>query len=79
MQTNSNIKAIVWSQVNCPACTQAKALLDSRGIAYEVKMLGENATKEELLDAVPGARSVPQIFLGGDYVGGLAELRSALR
>jgi len=78
MQTNS-IKAIVWSQTNCPACNQAKALLDSRGIAYEVKMLGENATKKELLDAVPTARSVPQIFINGEYVGGLAELRNALR
>ncbi len=78
MQTNST-KAIVWSQSNCPACSQAKALLDSRGIEYEVKMLGENATKQELMEAVPTARSVPQIFLNGEYVGGLSELRNVLR
>lgn len=78
MQTNSN-KTIVWSQSNCAACEQAKALLDSRGIEYEVKLLGENATKQELIEAVPHARSVPQIFLQGTYVGGLAELRNALR
>lgn len=79
MQANSNIKAVVWSQVNCPACEQAKALLTSRGIPFEVKTLGETATKQELLEAVPNARSVPQIFLGGNYVGGLNELRNALR
>jgi len=78
MQTNSN-KTVVWSQTNCAACEQAKALLDSRGITYEVKLLGENATKQELIEAVPNARSVPQIFLQGTYVGGLAELRNALR
>ncbi len=79
MQTNLNNKrAVVWSQTNCPACNQAKALLDIKGISYEVKMLGENATKQDLLEAVPSARSVPQIFLDGKYVGGLPELRKAI-
>ena len=78
MQKNSNNKAVVWSQANCPACNQAKALLDAKGIAYEVKMLGENATKQELVEAVPGARSVPQIFLNGEYVGGLDALRKII-
>ena len=76
MKTNS--KAIVWSQQNCLACSQAKSLLDTKGIPYEVKMLGENATKQELLEAVPDARSVPQIFLDGKYVGGLDALRKIL-
>lgn len=79
MQTNLNNKrAIVWSQTNCPACNQAKTLLDLKGISYEVKMLGENATKQELLEAVPDARSVPQIFLDGKYVGGLDALRKTV-
>ena len=79
MQTNLNNKrAVVWSQTNCPACNQAKSLLDIKGIEYEVKMLGVDATKQELLEAVPDARSVPQIFLDGKYVGGLTELRKAL-
>ena len=80
MQTNSTNRpfAVVWSQTNCLACNQAKNLLDIKGIPYEVKMLGENATKQELLEAVPGARSVPQIFLNGKYVGGLEALRKIL-
>ena len=80
MQTNSTNRpfAVVWSQTNCLACNQAKNLLDIKGIPYQVKMLGENATKQELLEAVPGARSVPQIFLNGKYVGGLEALRKIL-
>lgn len=79
MQTNLNNKrAIVWSQANCPACLQAKNLLDIKGISYEIKMLGENATKQELLAAVPDARSVPQIFLDGKYVGGINDLRKTV-
>ena len=80
MQTKSNKtnSAVVWSQANCLACNQAKTLLEIKGIPYELKMLGENATKKELLDAVPDARSVPQIFLNGKYIGGLDALRKIL-
>lgn len=78
MQTNSINKAIVWSQPNCVACNQAKALLEIKNIDYEVKMLGENATKQELLEMIPTARSVPQIFINGKYIGGLPELRKAI-
>jgi glutaredoxin 3 len=75
MPTNSNNKAVIWSQRNCIACDQAKNILEFRNIPYEIKILGENATKQELLEAVPDARSVPQIFINGKYIGGVAELR----
>ena len=79
MQKNSNNNsAVIWSQANCLACNQAKTLLEIKGIPYELKMLGENATKKELLEAVPEARSVPQIFLNGKYIGGLDALRKIL-
>lgn len=78
MQTKSQIKAVLWSQPNCPACNTAKAIMDKMGIQYDVKMLGENATKQDLIAAVPDARSVPQIFLDGEYIGGLDQLRNKL-
>lgn len=72
-------KAEVWSQTNCPACTQAKALLDRYSIPYTEKMIGVNGyTKKDLIDRVPQARSVPQVFLDGKYVGGLLELKKIL-
>ena len=71
-------KAEVWSQTNCPACKEAKRLLTSFGIEYTEQMLGENATKKDLIEKVPNARSVPQIFLDGEYVGGLPELKKRL-
>ena len=78
MQTNLHKTAEVWSQTNCPACTEAKRLLDSKGITYQVKMLGVDVTKKDLIDVVPHARSVPQIFVNGEYVGGLQELKQKL-
>ncbi len=79
MQKNSPKLAQVWSQTNCPACTEAKRLLDLHGVQIEERMLGINGyTKKELIEAVPHARSVPQIFVDGEYVGGLQELKRKL-
>ena len=72
------MKAIIWSKYYCPYCDQAKALLTSKGIVFEEKKIGDGYTKEELLEAVPTARSVPQIFLDGELVGGFTELRQKL-
>ena len=81
MPTKSNQfnSAQVWSQTNCPACTKAKRFLEQSGIAYSECMIGINGyTRKDLLDVVPTARSVPQIFLNGEYVGGLQELKKVL-
>jgi glutaredoxin 3 len=70
------MKAIIWSRENCPYCVQAKALLEQKGIEYEERKIGEGWTKEDLLEAVPNARTVPQIFLNDELVGGYTELRA---
>lgn len=72
------MRAIVWSKYHCPYCDQAKALLQQKGIPFEEKKIGDGYTKEELLEAVPTARTVPQIFLDGKLIGGFTELRQHL-
>lgn len=72
------MKAIVWSKYHCPYCDQAKALLTHKGIEFEEKKIGDGYTREDLLEAVPTARTVPQIFLDGELVGGFTELRAKL-
>ncbi len=69
------MKAIVWSKYHCPYCDQAKALLKSKNIEFEERKIGDGFTKEELLEAVPNARTVPQIFLDGKLIGGFSELQ----
>lgn len=61
--------ATVWSKDNCGYCTAAIGLLRSKGFSVEVKKVGGGVTKEDLLQAVPGARTLPQIFLNNTYVG----------
>ena len=70
------MRAIIWSKPDCIFCVKAKAELTSRGIEYEERILGIDWTKEQLQEMVPNARTVPQIFLDGIYVGGYNDLRS---
>lgn len=71
--------AIVWSKQNCPQCEQAKQLLSRKGYQFEIRMIGDGHwTREMLLEAVPTARTVPQIFIDQEYVGGISELKAKL-
>lgn len=70
------MRALVWSKDHCPYCVQAKALLTQKGIEFEERKIGDGWTKEQLLEAVPDARTVPQIFLDGELVGGFTDLRA---
>jgi glutaredoxin len=64
-------ETIVWSKDNCPYCAKAKRMLDSKSIRYEERNIGTGPwTKEQLLEAAPDAKTVPQIFLHGKYIGG---------
>ena len=72
-------KAIVWSKHQCPYCDQAKALLKQKGIEFEERNIMTNWTKEQLLEAVPTARTVPQIFIDDKLIGGFTELRTHLQ
>jgi glutaredoxin 3 len=73
------MKAVVWSKDVCPFCDQAKNLLKLKGIEFEEKKIGHGYTREQLLEAVPDARTVPQIFLDGTLIGGFTELRKHLQ
>ncbi len=72
------MRAIIWSKDSCTYCVQAKRLLEQKGIEFEERKIGEGWTKEQLLEAVPNAKTVPQIFLDNELVGGFAELKLRL-
>ena len=73
------MKATVWSKNACPFCDKAKNLLKSRGIEIEERNVSTDWTREQLLEAVPTARTLPQIFLDDAYIGGFTELRRHLQ
>ena len=73
------MKAIVWSNIGCHFCEMAKDLLKQKGIEYEERSLAKEWKVQQLLEAVPGARSVPQIFVDEKYIGGYEELVEHLK
>jgi glutaredoxin len=73
------MKAIVWSKYHCPYCDQAKALLKQKGIPFEERKIGDGYSKEDLFEAVPTARTVPQIFIDEQLIGGFTELKAHLQ
>ena len=72
------MKAVVWSKPACPHCESAKQLLRIKGIEYEEKNIAEGHKIQDLLALVPNARTMPQIWLDGEHLGGYYELEKKL-
>lgn len=68
----------IYTKDNCSFCTNAKALMTSRGIRYTELKLNEDFSREFLLENFPSAKSFPVIIVDGFYIGGYNELRSKL-
>ena len=73
------MKAVIYSREQCVFCDQAKRLLEQHDIPFDERMIGRGHTREELLEKVPGARSVPQVFLNDQLIGGYNEIKHHLR
>ena len=67
-------KAKVYTTIHCPFCVRAKELLDSQGIDYETIDLSDNPEELMALKERTGMRTVPQIFIDGEFIGGFQEL-----
>lgn len=69
---------VVYSKDHCPFCDQAKNWLKSKGLGFTEHKIGTNGfTRENLLEAVPTARTVPQIIIDGTLIGGWDNLRAS--
>jgi glutaredoxin 3 len=69
----------VYSKDNCPYCVKAKNLLNARGIEFTEIKIGVDITRDEFLETFPSARTVPQIILEGEHIGGYTKLVEYLK
>jgi len=68
------LKVTIYTSVACPYCVQAKRLLTHKGIAYtEIDVTADPALRQKMIEA-SGRRTVPQIFIGEQSIGGFDEL-----
>lgn len=63
----------IFTKPGCPFCAKAKQLLQDKGLKYEEIVLGKDATTVSVR-AITGKTSAPQVFIGGQYIGGSEEL-----
>ena len=70
----------IYSIPNCPYCTKAKFLADHADEVTEVqyKMMGKDFLAADVRELFPGARTFPQIIVGGEKIGGYTELEKMI-
>jgi len=65
----------IYTKFTCHYCARAKRLLDSKGVQYkEVPVDQGGEPRQEMLARSNGRTTVPQIFIGGQHVGGCDDL-----
>ena len=65
----------IYTTPFCPYCVRAKSLLTKKGAAFEeIDVMMDQAAREEMQANSGGARTVPQIIIGGTHVGGSDDL-----
>ena len=69
---------VIYSKEQCPYCDMAKNWFKSKNLTYTEHKIGTNGfTRENLLEAIPTARAVPQIIIDGKLIGGWDDLRKS--
>ena len=67
-------KVTIYTKTYCPYCVHAKNLLQNKGVEYVEENLEERPEELRALIQKTGMRTVPQIFIGDELVGGFTEL-----
>lgn len=70
----------IYTSPLCGYCHMAKRLLSSKGVSFEEVDLAQQPDKRaEMVQRANGGRTVPQIFIGGQHVGGSDDLHALER
>ena len=70
-------KVEIYTWQYCPFCIRAKSLLKKKNIEFiEYKIDGDEAAREKMSQRANGKRSLPQIFIDNNSIGGCDDLYS---
>lgn len=70
---SAKVEIYTWS--TCPFCLRAKALLDKKNVDYtEYCIDGDTAARAKMSERANGRRTLPQIFIDDQHVGGCDDL-----
>ena len=72
-RVKANVEIYTWQ--TCPYCIRAKILLWWKGVKFtEYKIDGNTEARNKMAERANGGRSVPQIFINNQHVGGCDDL-----
>ena len=67
----------MYTTLICPYCIRAKMLLKAKGVTYEeIDVTRDHEARAWLVEATGGRRTVPQIFINDESIGGFDEMRA---
>ena len=70
-------KVEIYTWQYCPFCIRAKSLLNKKNIEFiEYKIDGDESAREKMSERTNGKRSLPQIFIDNNSIGGCDDLYS---
>ena len=65
---------VMYTRALCGYCAAARRLLEAKGVAYEeIDVTMDAARRREMMDR-SGQRTVPQIFIGAQHIGGYDDI-----
>lgn len=65
----------LYTTMFCPYCSRARALLEKKGVTFiDIDILEQPERRSEMIRRANGGRTVPQIFINGEHIGGCDEL-----
>ncbi|MGE0256834.1 MAG: glutaredoxin 3 [Alphaproteobacteria bacterium] len=68
-------KVEIYTGMFCGYCAAAKRLLTQKGVDFqEIEVDAEAGRREEMVKRAGGKRTVPQIFIDGEHIGGCDDL-----
>ena len=72
-RVKANVEIYTWA--TCPFCIRAKMLLWWKGVNFtEYKIDGDEAARNRMAERANGRRSVPQIFVNDQHIGGCDDI-----
>lgn len=74
-EENMAAKVEIYTWKSCPYCLRAKDLLNKKGVEFiEYSVDGDEEARTKMAERANGRRSVPQIFINNQHIGGCEEL-----
>lgn len=68
-------KIEIYTTEVCPYCVRAKELLKRKGVSFtEIRVDNDDALRMQMMERAQGRRSVPQIFIDDQSIGGCDDL-----